>query len=55
MGDILESSLDLTDKAQFVLSLLVGDLVDGVVSLDMVDQIEVLVGLFNLDDIHETS
>lgn len=55
VGDILGSSLDLTDTAQFVLGLLVGDPVDGVTSLDIIDQTEVLAGLFNLDDIHETS
>jgi len=55
VGDILGSSLDLTNTAQFVLGLLVGDPVDGVTSLDIIDQTEVFAGLFNLDDIHETS
>merc|ERR550534_1683345 len=55
VGNILGSSLDLTDTAQFVLGLLVGYPVDGVTSLDIIDQTEVFAGLFNLDDIHETS
>ena len=29
--------------------------VNGVTSLDIIDQTEVFAGLFNLDDIHETS
>merc|ERR1740129_1432138 len=55
IGDILGSSLDFTDTAQFVLGLLVGDPVNGVTSLDIIDQTEVFASLFNLDDIHETS
>merc|ERR1719400_2132129 len=55
IGDILGASLDFTDSAQLVFCLLVGDPVDGVTSLDIIDQTEVFASLFNLDDIHKTS
>merc|ERR1719382_325716 len=55
IGDVLGSSLDFTDTAQLVFCVLVGDPVDGVTSLDIIDQTEVFASLFNLDDIHETS
>merc|ERR1711942_398307 len=54
-GDILWSSLDLTDTAQLVLSLGCGDAVHDEPALHVVDDAEVLSGLLNLDDIHEAS
>jgi len=53
--DVLGSSFDFTNAAQFVFGLLVGDPVNGVASLDVIDETEVLSGFVNLDDIHETS
>merc|ERR1719312_2348966 len=54
-GDILGSSLDLTDTAQLVLGLGCGDAVHDEPSLNVVDDAEVLAGLLDLDDIHEAS
>merc|ERR1719312_1503506 len=54
-GDILRSSLDLTDTAQLVLSLSCGDAVHDEPALHVVDDAEVLAGLLDLDDIHEAS
>merc|ERR1719228_1424260 len=54
-GDILGTSLDLTDTAQLVLGLGCGDAVHDEPSLHVVDDAEVLTGLLNLDDIHKAS
>merc|ERR1712115_526673 len=54
-GDILGSSLDLTDTAQLVLGLGCSDAVHDEPSLHVVDDAEVLAGLLDLDDIHEAS
>jgi len=53
--DILRPSLHFTDAAQLVLGLGGSDAVDDEPALDIVDDAEVLSGLLNLDDIHETS
>merc|ERR1712129_588716 len=55
IGDILGSGLDFTDTAQLVFCLLIGDHVNGVTPLEIIDQTEVFASLFNLDDIHKTS
>ncbi len=55
VGDVLGAGLDSLHAAQLVLGLLVGDPVDGESALDVVDQAEVLVGLLDLDDVHEAS
>merc|ERR1719228_2814307 len=49
-GDILGTSLDLTDTAQLVLGLGCGDAVHDEPSLHVVDDAEVLTGLLNLDE-----
>jgi len=55
VGDSVGASLDLPDLAQLILGLLGGDPVNGESSLHVVDDTEVLSGLFNLDNIHESS
>jgi len=54
-GDTFGSDLNTLDFAEFVLSFLSSDSVDGKSSLDIVDQTEVLTGLVDGDDIHESS
>merc|ERR1719376_112172 len=54
-GNILRSSLDLTDAAQLVLGLSCGDAVHDEPALDVVDDAEVLASLLNLDNVHEAS
>merc|ERR1712088_16430 len=53
--DILGTSFNFTDSAQFVLSLLVCNPVNGVATLDVINKTEVFSGFLDLDDIHETS
>merc|ERR1719232_1022785 len=53
--DIFGSGLDLTDTAQLVFGFLVCNPVDDITSLNIIDQTEVFSGLFNLDNIHESS
>ena len=55
VGDSVGASLDGSDLAQLVLGLLGGDPVNGEPSLHVVDDTEVLSGLLNLDNIHESS
>ena len=52
--DSVGSNLDLPHLAQLVLGLLGGDPVHGEPSLHVVDDAEVLSGLLDLDDIHES-
>jgi len=54
VGHVLWASFDLADTAQLVFGFLIGDPVNGVTSLDIVDEAEIFSSLFNLDDIHET-
>ena len=53
--DSLRSDGDLLDAAQLVLGLLTADAMNGEPTLDVVDQAEVLVGLLDLDDVHESA
>jgi hypothetical protein len=54
-GHVLGAGTDLANTTQLVLGLLVGNPVDGESSLDIIDESEIFSGLFDLDDIHETS
>jgi len=49
------AELNSLDLAQLVLGLLASDAVDGKATLGVVDEAEVLAGLLDGDDIHETS
>src|SRR5512142_1791339 len=51
----LGAQLCLADLAQFVGSFFSGDAVNGETTFNIVDQTEVFTGLFDGDDIHETS
>lgn len=53
--DSLLTKLDALDLAKLVRGLGVGDAVDGEATLGVVDETEVLAGLLDGDDIHETS
>ena len=53
--DTTTAELDALDLAQLVLGLLVTDAVDGEAALGVVNQTEVLAGLLDGDDVHETS
>merc|ERR1719410_2619718 len=55
VGHGVRAGLDLPDLAEFVLGLLGSDPVHGEPALHVVDDAEVLAGLLNLDNIHETS
>ena len=55
VGHSVGAGLDLPDLAQLVLGLLGSDPVHGEPSLHVVDDAEVLSGLLDLDNIHETS
>jgi hypothetical protein len=55
VGDALLSELDTLHLAELVGSLGVGDAVDGETSLGVVDETEVLAGLLDRDDVHESS
>lgn len=48
------AELHLLDLAELVLSLLSLDAVDGEATLGVVDETEVLAGLLDADDVHET-
>lgn len=50
----LLAKLHPANAAKLVLSLLISDTVDGETALDVVDETEVLAGLGERDDIHET-
>lgn len=52
--DGLRSKGDLLNFAQFISGLLIGDAVKGETTLGVVEQSEALVGLLDLDDIHES-
>lgn len=58
MGDdernTLCTELDLSDLAEFVLALFSCDAVDGVTTFGVVDETEVLSGLLDGDDVHES-
>jgi hypothetical protein len=54
VGNGALAELDTLDLAQLVLSLLSSDAVDSETALGVVDQAEVLAGLLNGDDVHET-
>ena len=54
VGDSVGAGLGLPDLAQLVLGLLGGDPVHGEPPLHVVDDAEVLSGLLDLDDIHES-
>ena len=54
VGDGVGAGLGLPDLAQLVLGLLGGDPVHGEPPLHVVDDAEVLSGLLDLDDIHES-
>jgi hypothetical protein len=54
VGDSLLSELDTLDLAKLVGGLGVGDAVDGETSLGVVDETEVLSGLLDRDDVHES-
>ena len=49
------AQLHTLDLAQLVFGFLGLDTVDGEATLGIVDETEVLPGLFNRDDVHETS
>ena len=49
------AELNTLDLAELVLSLLSLDAVDGEATLGVVDETEVLAGLLDADDVHETS
>ena len=51
----LLAKLNLLDLGKLERSLLLGDLVDGKTTLDVVDETEVLTSLLESDNIHETS
>jgi len=51
---VLGSGLDLTGTAELVFSLGGGDTVDDESALHIIDDTEVLAGLLDLDDIHES-
>jgi hypothetical protein len=51
----LLANLSLLDFAELELSLVVIDLVDGIATLNIEEKTEVLLGLWDGDDIHETS
>lgn len=53
--DALGAHGDLPDAAKLILGLLGADPVDDVTSLDIVNQTEVLVGLLDLKNIHESA
>jgi hypothetical protein len=55
VGNSFLSELDSLNFAQLVLSLLIGDAVNGKSTLDIVDKTEVLTSLLKRNDIHETS
>ena len=55
VGHGVGAGLDLPDLAQLVLGLLGSDPVNGEPALHVVDDAEVLAGLLDLDDIHESS
>jgi hypothetical protein len=54
VGNAALAKLDALDLAELVLCLLSGDAVDGETALGVVDQAEVLAGLLDGDDVHET-
>jgi len=54
-GDLLLGDLLALDLAELVLLLLIGDAVKHVCLLGVVDKTELVAGLGDLDDIHETS
>jgi len=53
-GNSLSTDLHTPDLAQLVLGLLRRDAVDGETTLGIIQQTEVLVGLLNVDNVHET-
>lgn len=55
VGNAALAKLDALNLSELVLCLLSGDAVDGETALGVVDQAEVLAGLLDGDDVHETS
>lgn len=54
VGNSALAELHTLDLAELVLCLLIGDAVDGETALGVVDETEVLAGLLDGDDIHQT-
>jgi hypothetical protein len=54
VGNAALAELDSLDLAELVLCLLVCDAVDGEAALGVVDQAEVLAGLLDGDDVHQS-
>lgn len=52
--DSLGSNLHLANLAKLILGFLIRDAVNNETSLDVIHKTELLTGLFNLNDIHET-
>jgi hypothetical protein len=55
VGNSALAKLHTLDLSKLVLCLLIGDTVDGEASLGVVDEAEVLAGLLDGDDVHQTS
>lgn len=55
VGDPLRAKLNFLDLAELILCLLSSDTVNGKAALHVVYQTKMLVGLFNRNNIHETS
>jgi len=54
VGHVLGAHLDGLDTAELVFSLLIGDPMNGITTLDVINQTEVFASFLNLHNVHET-